>query len=288
MCSNIRAFPPSPAALLGAMTGPRARAEATAAADAQQQTDSSRRTAADGQQQTDSSRRTAADGQQQTDSSRRTAAAPAKQKPQPRQNPQQLHRQQNQRRQKRSSNRSKFSRCAPWLLLQILGSPLWRRRLGDQARRGARMDARAFLPVHGCTVKNPSRPPRTRGFIASATSGSPFFWLLFFGDSKKSDSATAEVDETLRRAKPKREKGIGMFRLSPKQRTRCDARTKSKRNRYPPTLLIACNNRAVTSGCRGAHGGMTSVVYSSYFAFASWPSGRCSARNDSMGNLAAS
>jgi len=62
------------------------------------------------------------------------------------------------------------------------------------------MDARAFLPAHGCAVKNPSRPTRTRGFIASATSGSPFFWLLFFGEAKKSDSAAAEADETLRSA----------------------------------------------------------------------------------------
>jgi len=36
--------------------------------------------------------------------------------------------------------------------------------------------------------------------------GSPFFWLLFFGEAKKSDSAAAKADETLPHCKDKRVK----------------------------------------------------------------------------------
>jgi len=110
--------------------------------------------------------------------------------------------------------------------------------------RGARMEARTFSPVHGCTVgaapapslrsvENPSQLPRTRRFIAGATSGSPFFCLLFFtsgflpsalraafgvparscrpcDDSKKSDSAAAD------RAKRRPRRSLGMNETLPR------------------------------------------------------------------------
>ncbi|MFA7444064.1 MAG: hypothetical protein WCZ65_11990, partial [Lysobacteraceae bacterium] len=39
-----------------------------------------------------------------------------------------------------------------------------------------------------------------------AMPGSPFFWSLFFGETKKSDSAAAEADETRRQPQVRRVK----------------------------------------------------------------------------------
>jgi hypothetical protein len=131
MCSNIRAFPPSPAALLGAMTGP---------VDQQPKQEQA---------------------QEPHDCSLR---APAFRGP-----------------------------CAA-----AAG--------GRNRPQGRMQEACAFLPAHGCAVKNPSRPTRTRGFIAGANPGWPFSWLLLFGHSKRSNSAAAEADETLRNTRNRREK----------------------------------------------------------------------------------
>jgi hypothetical protein len=61
-----------------------------------------------------------------------------------------------------------------------------------------------FPSAHGRAVGKPHRsdahPPQ-----AGAAFGSPFFWLLFFGEAKKSDSAAAEADETWRQHHPQRE-----------------------------------------------------------------------------------
>jgi len=131
MASNIRAFPPSPAALLGAMTGP-------------------------------------------------------------------IDRQPKQEQQQRRHTRS--------LRAPALRGPCAAAAGGRSGPQGRMQEACAFLPAQGCAVKNPSRPTRTRGFTAGANPGWPFSWLLLFGHSKRSNSAAAEADETLREAVNSRER----------------------------------------------------------------------------------
>ncbi len=73
--------------------------------------------------------------------------------------------------------------------------------LGPVIRAEQRSRARgkgANVRAHGCaSLRRPETGEQRRERRSRAMLGSPFFWLLFFGGSKKSDSATAEVDETV-------------------------------------------------------------------------------------------
>jgi len=77
---------------------------------------------------------------------------------------------------------------------------------GRKSPKGRTHGCVRVFPSTGCAVENRFRPTRTRSAAAGAQPGSPFFWLLFFGDSKKSDSAGAEPDETQPRRTVRREK----------------------------------------------------------------------------------
>src|SRR4029078_5276439 len=70
---------------------------------------------------------------------------------------------------------------------------------GGKARRGARMDARAFAQG---TRMCPKRTPQPAREVAGAwmplrprPRGGPFLWLLSFGQAKESHSAARMADE---------------------------------------------------------------------------------------------
>jgi hypothetical protein len=68
--------------------------------------------------------------------------------------------------------------------------------VGDQARKGSTHGCVLVFASTGCAVKNTSHPTRTRSEAKGANPGSPFSWLLLFGEAKRSNSAAAEADET--------------------------------------------------------------------------------------------
>ena len=88
--------------------------------------------------------------------------------------------------------------------------------LGPRYRAEQRSRARgkgANVRAHGCaSSRRPENGEQRRVRRSRAMLGSPFFWLLFFGEAKKSDSAAAEADEISRRASLKREKRKAGFR----------------------------------------------------------------------------
>jgi len=82
--------------------------------------------------------------------------------------------------------------------------------LGSRHRAEQRSRARgkgANVRAHGCaSLRRPETGEQRRVRRSRAMLGSPSLWLLSLGETRESDSAAAEADETLRRANAKRVK----------------------------------------------------------------------------------
>jgi len=129
------------------------------------------------------------------------------QPPPPQRGPQGLEQKQKSKKSKKQK-RAAFRLAAVAVAVAVAVSSAFD--LGPRHRAEQRSRARgkgAHVRAHGCaSSRRPENGEQRRVRRSRAMLGSPFFWLLFFGDSKKSDSAAAEADETLRRAERRREK----------------------------------------------------------------------------------
>jgi hypothetical protein len=77
--------------------------------------------------------------------------------------------------------------------LLISGPVVQRRRAADKARSVARRKRASFPPVQGCAVGKPRRPDANPRAARARNVGSPFFWLLFFGEAlRRRSGANAE------------------------------------------------------------------------------------------------
>ncbi|MGQ0802122.1 MAG: hypothetical protein ACT4NL_18655 [Pseudomarimonas sp.] len=132
----MRAFPPSPAALLGAMTGLWVKSNSKGRSSGNSNNNNSNNSSNNSNSNSNSNNSSG-----------------------------------------NGNNRRQLSRCALWLLLWFLGSPLWRRRLGDQARHGVR----AWMRVRFCQYMDvlSKTPPNRRELAAS--SRAPHRGRLSFG-----------------------------------------------------------------------------------------------------------
>jgi hypothetical protein len=138
-------------------------------------------------------------------------------------------REQDQERDQEHGNRG--AAAAPLL---ILGPVVQRRRAGDKARSVARRMRASFPPVHGCAVGKPRRPAANPRAARARNVGSPFFGLLFFGDSKKSDSA-AEGRRNVREPFAKEESRARIEQDAPTHDTR---RSEESRPRRTPRRQV--------------------------------------------------
>src|ERR1700761_4787341 len=91
------------------------------------------------------------------------------------------------------------SSLAPWLWssLWLLGPRMTAAGGWRKARRVARTDAGQFFARAGCPVEKPRNPHAyLKGEARKARHpGCRFFWLLFFGQAKKSDPASGRRTE---------------------------------------------------------------------------------------------
>jgi len=94
----------------------------------------------------------------------------------------------------------------------------------------------AHVRAHGCaSSRRPETGEQRRVRRSRAMPGSPSLWLLSLGETRESDSATAEVDETLRQTNMERVKRKGKAARAGAQR----------RNPIPKSVLNPYQYRVI-------------------------------------------